>query len=125
MQSEVPEIKLLAAVIAVSLRDLTHPPVKVLKGHRPRSETLSAAQFLFTDTCSGYLAAMDIDPWHFRQKIFKMMSDTKTDKIAGFDQMQRRNMKWNYYFWKENYERLGGAVFDDEEELTDYAQLDS
>jgi hypothetical protein len=54
-----------------------------------------------------------------------MMSDTQTDKIAGFDQMQRRNMKWNYYFWKENYERLGGTVFDDEEEFTDYAQLDS
>jgi hypothetical protein len=125
MQSEIPEVRLLAAVIAVSLRDLTHPPVKVLKGRRPRLETLSAAQFLFTGTCDGYLAAMDIDPWHFRQKIFRMMSDTQTDKIAGFDQMQRRNMKWNYYFWKENYERLGGTVFDDEEEFTDYAQLDS
>lgn len=123
MHSEIPEVRLLSAVIALAINDLAKPPIKLIKGFRPQDETLSACNFIFTGVIDSYLHAIDANPEQFRRKLLQMVDNRKDDKVAGFDQGQRRMMKLNINYWKENYERLGRSVFEDESEFADDAQF--
>jgi len=111
-----PEARMLSAVLALAIKDLSLKPIKTVGGHVPRDEALSAAAFLFTDVCHGYLMWLDIEPFFFKEKLLRMMENRKDIDIGGFDAMHRRNMKYNYLNWRENYDRLGTAILECESE---------
>lgn len=111
-----PEIRLLAAVVTLAVRDLAHRPLLIDKKPTITDEARSACRFLFSDTSDGYLDSLDYDPPVFRDQLMRMMNDTSNDKIAGFDAMDRRAMRQNYKLWSSDHARLDYELFDDEDE---------
>ena len=111
MQSDVersPEQRLLAAVVAVAVRDCCMPPVG-RHNLRLQPQAASAFDFVFTDLGDPFLELIDINSGHFRRKLEEVMNDTSnTDK--PFKQIQRRAFRINYKLWRAEYARLGGRV---------------
>lgn len=103
-----PEQRLLAAVVAVAVRDCCMPPVG-RHNLRLQPQAASAFDFVFTDLGDPFLELIDINSGHFRRKLEEVMNDTSnTDK--PFKSIQRRAFRINHKLWKAEYARLGGRV---------------
>ncbi len=118
----IPEARILAAVVSLAVRDLSHQPIKENNKPIMTTEARSAAHFLFSDSSDGYLEWLDFDPLAFRDKLFKVMNNTSPDKIAGLNPMDRRFMRQNDQLWRELYAGLDHPVFDDEIESVEVAR---
>lgn len=112
-----PEVRLLSAVVALALRDLTKRPVP-LRGYKRRdpqyrlaNEALSACRFLFTRHSDGYLEMLNIDPGSFRKKLLGLMENRQERKIGEFEPMDRRVMRHNHKLWQELFAVYGDAAF--------------
>lgn len=117
------EVKLLAAVVALAIRDLTKPPIKIAGTGRkmPRyelpTETITACNFLFTDTCYGYLELLGITPKEFQKRLVNAINNRRPIDIGELSESGRRTMRLNYAIWKESYQQyLNAAVEEDEDE---------
>jgi len=111
MQSDVersPEQRLLAAVVAVAVRDCCMPPVG-RHNLRLQPQAASAFDFVFTDLGDPFLELIDINSGHFRRKLEEVMNDTSNND-KPFKQIQRRAFRINYKLWRAEYARLGGRV---------------
>ena len=119
------ELRLISSVVGLAIRDATLPPHK---GKRRGnlwldSNASSAFDFLFTESCEGYLDFLDVDVGSFRIRLLKIMNDlSKNDR--PFSDMQRRNFRINYKLWSDLHDRLGGRVSDDEKENIDDSEFD-
>jgi hypothetical protein len=112
-----PEVRLLSAVVALALRDLTKRPVLVTRKkprdpkYRLTSDALSACRFLFTKHSDGYFEMLNIDPGSFRSNLIRLMDDRQERKIGEFEPMDRRVMRHNHQLWEELVSIYGDAVF--------------
>lgn len=103
-----PEQRLLAAVVAVAVRDCCSPP-EGRRDLRLTRQAASAFDFIFTDLGDSFLQLIDINSGHFRRKLEEVMNDTSnTDK--PFKAIARRAFRINHKLWKQEYARLGGRV---------------
>ena len=118
-----PEIRLLAAVVSLAVRDLTHRPLLVDKKPVMTDEARSACRFLFSDSSNGYLESLDYDPSVFKDQLLRMMNNNSHEKLAGFDPNDRRAMRQNYKLWSSDYARLDYELPDDESEPDEFALL--
>ena len=110
-----PEQRLLSAVVSLAVKDCCDRPIKIDNKIWLSFNAASAFDFIFTESCEGYLEMLDIDPTHFRSKLLKLMANDGPKKIASFDSMARRTFRQNYALWSDLHERLGGRVVSDEE----------
>lgn len=110
-----PEQRLLSAVVALAVRDCCDRPLKIDNKIRLSFNAASAFDFIFTPLGEGYLEWLDIDPTNFRAALIKLMQDISSKEIASFDSMARRTFRQNYALWSELNDRLGGRVVSDEE----------
>ncbi len=117
-----PEARLLAAVVSLAVRDLTHRPYMEDKKPVMTVEARSACRFLFSDTSNGYFDYLDYDPPVFRDQLLKLINNASHDKIAGFEPMDRRIMRQNYQLWITNYARLDHELLVDEDEHVEVAR---
>lgn len=111
--SNPPEIRLLAAVVSLALRDLTRKPIRIHQNNnkmRLHPEALSACRFIFTTHSDGYLEMLDIDPPMFRKNVIEIMHDLQEKKIGEFDASSRRIMKVNHSLWNELYLEYGDLL---------------
>ncbi len=117
-----PEARLLAAVVSLAIRDMTHRPV--MEGKRPimTVEARTACRFLFSDASDGYLDWLDYDPPVFRDQLLRIMNNTSHEKLAGLEPMDRRVMRQNYQLWSANYARLDHELLVDEDEHFEVAR---
>ena len=117
-----PEARLLAAVVSLAIRDMTHRPV--MEGKRPimTVEARTACRFLFSDASDGYLDWLDYDPPVFRDQLLRIMNNTSHEKLAGLEPMDRRVMRQNYQLWSSNYAGLDHELLDDEDEPIEIAR---
>lgn len=99
--TDIPEQKLLAAVVAVALRDSTQPPFTPANSTHLRmtEDAHSAMDFLLTDDCNGYLEWLDINTEQFRKRLLAMMED-KSARNSPFTPMQRRAFRMNRIIWQ-------------------------
>lgn len=111
-----PEIRLLAAVVTLAVRDLAQRPLVIDKKPVMTDEAKSACRFLFSDTSNGYLESLDYDPSVFKDQLIRMMNNNSHEKLAGFDPNDRRAMRQNYKLWSSDYARLDHELPDDEVE---------
>lgn len=110
--------KLLAAVVATAIRDLSIAPVKTTgkpdpnkRGHPSEimrlnginQHAFSAARFLFGKNggLSAYLHWLDMNPKSFRQHLLDVMWNDSPVVVGGFDSQARRAMKANYLRWMD------------------------
>ena len=103
-----PEQRLLAAVVAVAVRDCCSPP-EGKRDLRLTRQAASAFDFLFTDMGDPFLELIDINSGHFRRKLEEVMNDT-SNSDQPFKSIQRRAFRINYKLWRAEYARLGGRV---------------
>jgi len=115
------ELKLLAAVVALAVKDLAKPPYQSVRGSRSRypdqrmvDEAISACNFLFSDACRGYLEMLDMDVKMFRKNLFKIMADRRPVNIGDLSPMQRRYMAMNYKIWQLSSEEYLNADLHEE-----------
>lgn len=124
-----PEVRLLSAVVALALRDLTKRPVPMGR-HKTRTpqyrlanEALTACRFLFTHHSDGYLEMLNIDPGAFRKNLLNLIENRQERKIGEFEPMDRRVMRHNHKLWQEMFAIYGDAVFIPKpEDDDDYAE---
>lgn len=98
------EKQLLAAVVALAVKDMCLPPIVKKQGQRrvlqgPRSDAATAYGFLFDKTRSGldvYSEWLDFDADHFRQKLVHAAFSDRVHKELKLDDKQRRNFRQNY-----------------------------
>jgi hypothetical protein len=85
-------MRLLAAVVSLAIRDLTHRPV--MEGKRPimTVEARTACRFLFSDNSDGYFEYLDYDPPVFRDQLLRIMNNTSHERLAGLDPMDRKTV---------------------------------
>lgn len=117
-----PEKRLVAAVVALAVRDACLPPIGK-KDLILTSEAASAFDFLFTDLCEGYMTLIDMNPQHFRSKLIRAMYDA-SHRDKPIKAIARRAFRINHKLWSTEYARLGGRVYRDKGEIGDDALLD-
>jgi hypothetical protein len=110
-----PEQRLLSAVVSLAVKDCCDRPIKIDNKIRLSFNAASAFDFIFTESCEGYLEMLDIDPTHFRSALLKLMANDGPKEIASFDSMARRTFRQNHALWSDLNGRLGRRVVDDEE----------
>ena len=117
MHGRIPEQRLLAAVVAVAVRDSMAAPYRPVdsREYRMRTEAITAFNFLMTDDCEGYLQWLDIDAGHFRQKLLDQMDD-RTPKSIPFSPEQRRAFRVNHSMWLKLLSTRGISRVEAEEE---------
>lgn len=124
--------KLLAAVVACALRDLSAPGFgrsyrRIVAGAGKRSpikeagispHAFTAARFLFDATATGvdaYLEWLDIDPDTWRRKLLDVIADDTPMRVGGFEPEQRRNMRVNLRVYKSLAHLTDKEIDDDDE----------
>ena len=113
-----PERRLLAAVVAMALRDACEKPYKESKNCTMHTYARSAHEFLWTPALDAYLAFLDIEPDFYREKLTKFMSDQSERVTNGFSSENRRNFRLNKLLW-EDQRGLLPVIPDSEEEDTE------
>jgi hypothetical protein len=111
---KIPEQALIAAVIALAVRDSVKPPLTDGKNLRMMWDATTAHDFLWTESLDSYLHWLDIDPFFFRTSLVKIMEDDTANTIGELTSTQRRAFRVNRKLWNEQYQRLGRRVADPE-----------
>jgi hypothetical protein len=87
-----PEEKLLSAVIAIAIEDVSLPPIQITilenVGPKRRKKKIlvlcslaeSAYKFLFLGGADGYCAALDMDPKEFKIRLLMQLKDMNTNR---------------------------------------------
>lgn len=109
--------QLLSAVVASAINDgcLT-PPKKGVSGYQITTDSFTAMRFLFDKDQTGldaYALWLDFETDQFRSRLLKIMKDDSALIIAGFDNIKRRNFRFNYNVWQKM--SMKGDVFEDDE----------
>lgn len=107
--------KLLSAVVALAVKDCQRMPIKPYnkKVREPHPIAITALDFLFTDSCEGYLTLLDIDPQHFRKKLIDQMykddpedQEDEKDENAKKENAKKKNFRFNYEWFYENAQKV-------------------
>lgn len=98
------EKQLLAAVVALAVKDMCLPPIVKKQGNKrvpqgPRFDAATAYGFIFDKDRSGldvYADWLDFDADHFRQKLVHAAFSDRVHKELKLDDKQRRYFRQNY-----------------------------
>lgn len=110
-----PERRLLAAVVAMAIRDACEKPLKEGKHCTIHTYARTAHEFLWTPALDAYLAFLDIEPEFYRTKLDQFMGDQSERDFNGFSSENRRNFRLNRLLWQDQ-RRLFVVLPDSEEE---------
>jgi hypothetical protein len=98
------EQKLLAAVVALAVRDSCLAPIKSSerKCYVMQANAYTAFRFLFDEESSGldaYADWLDFDKVQFRKQLLDLMYRKDQQPINGFDSTHRRSFRSNHLLW--------------------------
>ena len=107
-EDAIAEKRLLAAVVALAVKDMCLAPIVKKKGNtrkvdRPRADAITAYGFLFDKSRSGleeYASWLDFDAERFRTRLIESCFSDIVSKELKLDDKDRMNFRRNYKLLK-------------------------